>query len=367
MTDESYMRLALDLAGQRLGTTSPNPTVGAVLVGGGEVVGRGVTQPAGGHHAEVGAIRQAGDRALGATLYVTLEPCAHQGRTPPCVDLVLSSGVARVVCATADPDLRVSGRGIERLRAAGIPVAVGLLEAEAHRQNRYYIHHRITGLPYVVLKLAQSLDGRIAAASGDSKWVTGSPARRRVHLLRSRVDAVLVGVGTVVADDPALTVRTVDGRDPARVVVDSGLRIPEKARVLNPGRAIVACLESADEREERRVRARGADVWRLPARNGRVDLRSLLHELGRRDFLSVMIEGGGEVAASALREGLVDQVQVFLAPRLIGLGVPSVGDLAVALVSESVRLSDVEIERIGDDVLYLANVEKQGQDRRSAE
>lgn len=366
MTDESYMRLALDLARQRLGTTSPNPTVGAILVSGGKVVGQGVTQPVGGDHAEVGAIRQAGDRARGSTLYVTLEPCAHHGRTPPCVDLLLSTGVACVFCATTDPDGRVSGRGIERLRAAGIPVAVGLMEAEARRLNTYYIHHRITGFPFVVLKLAQSLDGRIAATSGDSKWITGGPARRRAHLLRAGVDAVLVGSGTVLADDPLLTVRMVDGRDPVRIVVDSALQTPENARILEPGRVIVATLEGADERAERRVRDRGAEVWRLPARDGRVDLRALLGELGRRDFLSVMIEGGGEVAASALRENLVDQVQIFIAPRLIGRGVPSVGDLGVSRVSEAVRLMNVEVEWVGDDLLYIANVEKQGGERGSA-
>ncbi len=354
--DEPYMRLALDLAGQRLGTTSPNPTVGAVLVRQGEVVGQGVTQPVGGPHAEVEAIREAGEKAAGAVLYVTLEPCAHHGRTPPCVDRVLSSGIARVVCAMIDPDARVSGRGVERLRQAGVEVTVGVLEREARRLNAYYVKHRTTGLPFVVLKLAQSLDGRIATASGDSKWITGEAARRRAHGLRSRVDAVLVGAGTVVADDPMLTVRMVEGRDPARIVVDSALRIPEKARILGPGRVIVATADRADEGRARRLRERGAEVWRFPGADGRVDLRALVAELGRKDFLSVMIEGGGQVAASALRAGLVDQVQVFIAPRLIGAGVGAVGGLNIAGITEAVRLADVEVEPVGDDLLYVANV-----------
>ena len=356
MNDKSYMRLALDLAWQRLGTTSPNPTVGAVVVRAEEVVGRGVTQPVGGPHAEVGALNEAGEKAAGATLYVTLEPCAHHGRTPPCADLILSRGVTRVVCAMEDPDARVAGRGIERLRRAGVGVTVGVLEQEARRLNAFYIKHRTTGLPFVVLKLAQSLDGRIAAASGDAKWITGEAARQRAHLLRSRVDAVLVGAGTVLADDPMLTVRMVEGRDPARIVVDSALRIPETARVLRPGRVIVAAADRADEGRAQRLRERGAEVWRLPAVDGRVDLRALVAELGRRDFLSVMIEGGGQVAASALRAGVVDQVQVFIAPRLIGSGVDAVGDLNVTKIAEAVRLTDVEIERLGDDLLYIANV-----------
>ena len=356
MNDESYMRLALDLAWRRLGTTSPNPTVGAVVARQGEVIGRGVTQPVGGPHAEVGALNGMGEKTAGTTLYVTLEPCAHHGHTPPCVDLILSCGVARVVCAMIDPDARVSGRGVEHLRRAGIEVKVGVLEDEARRLNAYYVKHRTTGLPFVVLKLAQSLDGRIATASGDSKWITGEAARRRAHLLRSRVDAVLVGAGTVLTDDPMLTVRLVEGRDPARIVVDSALRIPETARVLGPGRVIVATADRADEGHAQRLRERGAEVWRLPAVDGRVDLRALIVELGRRDFLSVMIEGGGQVAASVLRAGVVDQVQVFIAPKLIGSGIDAVSDLNVTKVTEALRLADVGGERIGDDLLYIANV-----------
>lgn len=356
VSGETYMRLALALARRGEGTTSPNPTVGAVVVREGAVVGRGFTQPVGGPHAEVEALDEAGGRAAGATLYVTLEPCSHHGRTPPCADLILSRGVPRVVCAMVDPDPRVSGRGIERLRRAGVEVAVGVLEVEARRRNAFYIKHRTTGLPFVILKLAQSLDGRIATASGDSRWITGEAARGRAHLLRSRVDGVLVGVGTVLADDPRLTVRRVAGRDPARIVVDSALRVPEMARVFGPGRTIVATTEVADEGRSRRLRERGAEVWRLPSAEGRVDLRALMAELGRQGFLSVVVEGGAAVAASALKAGLVDQAQVFIAPRVIGAGLGAVGDLGIEKVAEGVRLTDVEIERVGDDLLYTANV-----------
>ena len=356
MRDDTYMRLALALARRGEGTTSPNPTVGAVVVRDRTVIGQGFHERAGGPHAEVGALDEAGDRAAGATLYVTLEPCSHHGRTPPCADLILARGVCRVVCAMADPDPRVSGRGIERLRRAGVEVTVGVLEAEARRLNAFYVKHRTTGLPFVILKLAQSLDGRIATASGDSRWITGEAARGRAHLLRSRVDAVLVGVGTVLADDPLLTVRGVAGRDPARIVVDSALRTPASARVLGPGRAIVATTEGADEGRARKLRERGAEVWRLPSAEGRVDLRALMAELGRQGFLSVMVEGGAAVAASALKAGLVDQAQVFIAPRVIGAGLGAIGDLRVEKVAEGLRLTDVEIERVGDDLLYMARV-----------
>ncbi len=357
MSDEAYMRLALDLARQGEGRTSPNPMVGAVAVRDGTVVGRGFHAQIGGPHAEVGALDEAGDRAAGATLYVTLEPCSHHGRTPPCADLVLSRGISRVVCAMVDPDPLVSGRGIERLQKAGVEVMVGVLEAEARRLNAFYVKHRTTGLPFVILKLAQSLDGRIATAPGDSRWITGEAARSRAHLLRSRVDAVLVGVGTVIADDPMLTVRRVAGRDPARVIVDSALRIPASARVFGPGRTIVATTEGADEGRGRRLQEGGAEVWRLPSAEGRVDLRALMAELGRQGFLSVMIEGGAAVAASALKAGVVDQAQVFIAPRVIGAGLGAVGDLGIERVADSVRLTEVEVERVGEDLLYIASVE----------
>ena len=357
MSDEDYMRLALDLARQGEGKTSPNPTVGAVVARDGAVVGQGFTQPIGGPHAEVGALGEAGDRAAGATLYVTLEPCSHHGRTPPCADLVLSKGISRVVCAMVDPDPRVSGRGIARLRKAGVEVEVGILEAEARGLNAFYVKHRTTGLPFVVLKLAQSLDGRIATAPGDSRWITGEDARRRAHLLRSRVDAVLVGVGTVIADDPMLTVRLVAGRDPARIIVDSALRTPTSARVLGPGRTILATTEGADEGRAEAFREGGAEVWRLPSAAGRVDFRALMAGLGRQGFLSVMIEGGASVAASALKAGIVDQAQVFIAPKIIGAGLGAVGDLGIERVADSVRLTDVAVERVGEDLLYVANVE----------
>jgi diaminohydroxyphosphoribosylaminopyrimidine deaminase/5-amino-6-(5-phosphoribosylamino)uracil reductase len=367
MNDEVYMCLALDLARRGEGTTSPNPMVGAVVVRGDEVVGRGFHERAGADHAEVGAIREAGERAAGAALYVTLEPCSHQGRTPPCVDRILSCGVSRVVCAIVDPDPRVSGRGVARLREAGLRVEVGLLEREARRLNAYYIKHRTTGLPFVILKWAQSLDGRIASVSGDSRWITGEAARGRAHGLRGRVDAVLVGAGTVLADDPRLTVRMVEGRDPARIVLDSALRVPVTARVFGPGRAIVAATERADEGQAGRLRERGVEVWRLPEVGGRVDLRELMAELGRRDFLSVMIEGGAEVAASALRSGIVDQVWAFVAPKLIGTGRGAIGELGVERVAEAFGLEEVEIERVGEDLLYTARVGARGSAGPAAE
>ena len=352
------MRLALDLAQKGMGTTSPNPMVGAVVVQGNVIVGRGTHERPGGPHAEVGAVEEAGNRAEGSTLYVNLEPCSSKGRTDPCVDLILSRRIATVVCAMVDPDPRVSGRGIERLREEGVQVTVGLMEAEAQRLNAFYVKHRTTGVPFVILKLAQTLDGRIATSAGDSRWITGEASRRQSHLFRSQVDGVIVGAGTVRADDPLLTVRHVPGTDPARIVVDSKLKTPPTARVFGRGRVIVATTEDADENRSRELEEGGAEIWRLPSADDRVDLRELMHHLGRRDFLSVMIEGGGTIATSALKAGIVDQVKIFIASKLIGGGVDSVGDLGIEKIADGIRLADVEIERIGEDILYTAMVDR---------
>ena len=323
---------------------------------GGRVVGKGHHERAGGAHAEVAALNEAGATGAGATLYVTLEPCCFYGRTPPCVDLICASGISRVVCAMRDPDRRASGQGIELLRRAGVEVRVGVLEPEAKQLNAFYVKHRTTGLPFVILKLAQSLDGRIATTSGRGAWITGEASRRRAHLLRSRVDAVLVGAGTVAADDPRLTVRMAEGSDPTRILVDSALRTPPGARIFGPGRTIVARIDGAGDERLKGLQGLGAEVWDLPSADGRVDLQALMAELGRRDFLSVMIEGGSKVAASALKAGIVDQVHIFIAPLVIGSGIPSIGDLQVERVDEAVRLANSKVERIGEDLLYIADV-----------
>jgi diaminohydroxyphosphoribosylaminopyrimidine deaminase/5-amino-6-(5-phosphoribosylamino)uracil reductase len=344
------MEQALDLAQQGAGRTSPNPIVGALVVADGQVVGRGFHRRAGDAHAEVVALAEAGDRARGATLYTTLEPCDHTGRTGPCTEALLRAGVRRVVVAMIDPDMQVGGRGIARLRAAGLAVDVGILEERARRANEFYVKHRTTGLPFVTLKWAMSLDGKIGLARDTETPITGGDARRYVHELRDRYDAVLVGVGTVLADDPELTCRLPGGRDPLRVVVDSRLRTPPGARVLNTPGALVATTTSAPAARVEALRRAGVEVM-AQAGVERVALRPLLEGLGRRGILSVLIEGGGTINAAALTEGVVDKVIALVAPALIGgARAPTPVDGPAPLAAAPLSLRQLRVWRVGDDV-----------------
>jgi diaminohydroxyphosphoribosylaminopyrimidine deaminase/5-amino-6-(5-phosphoribosylamino)uracil reductase len=354
--DLAHMRRALRLALKGRGKVSPNPLVGAVVARGGRVVGEGAHLQDGGPHAEVRAFAQAGSRSRGATLYVTLEPCAHQGRTPPCTEAVLRSGVRRVVCALEDPDPRVQGRGIARLREAGLQVEVGLGREEAERQNAAYLKHRRTGRPLVVLKLAQSLDGRIATAEGDSRWISGEEARALVHRWRSWADAVMVGAGTVLADDPRLDARLARGRSPRPVVVDGRLRVPLQAQVFQRPGAVLVTAQSAPAKQRRAFAAQGVEVWAFPARRGQLDLEQVLERAGGEGMTSILLEGGGQLAAAALRAGVVDQVRVFAAPLLIGEGIPAIGELGVRRLAQALRLEEVSLRRLGPDFLYTAEV-----------
>ncbi len=354
------MRRAAALAERAIGRTSPNPPVGAVIVKGGRVVGEGSTRPAGGPHAEVVALRRAGTRARGATLYVTLEPCAHFGRTPPCADAVLAAGLARVVVAVGDPNPRVRGRGLRRLRAAGIAVTTGVLAEEAGAASHWFRHFVVHRRPYVLLKLAASLDGRIATARGESRWISGAAARRWVHELRNRVDAVMVGSGTVLADDPALTCRIPRGRDPMRVVVDGGLRMTPRATVLRQrsiAPTLVVTTAAASRARRRTLERAGAEVVVVPARSGKVSLVALLRALAARDVVSVLIEGGGELAAAALRARVVDRVLLVTAPMLIGGdGRPMLGALGASRLASVPRLVDERITRLGADLVREGTV-----------
>ncbi|MFQ5879953.1 MAG: bifunctional diaminohydroxyphosphoribosylaminopyrimidine deaminase/5-amino-6-(5-phosphoribosylamino)uracil reductase RibD, partial [Dehalococcoidia bacterium] len=314
---------ALELARRASGGVSPNPAVGAVVVRDGAVVGEGYTQPPGGPHAEVVALRQAGEAAGGAVMYVSLEPCCHYGRTPPCTRAIIDAGVAEVHVAMLDPDAHVDGKGEQELKAASIRVHVGEGEAEARRLNEAYIKHRTSGLPFVIARFAASLDGRIAAASGDSCWVSGPQAREWAHRLRTEVDAIAVGVNTVLVDDPLLTARPggseAGARQPRRVVVDSRGRTPATARVLTgPARTLIATTGRSDPAWRRRVTVAGAEVVVLPEKDGRVDLAALLRELGRRDVLSLLVEGGGVLLGSFFDGRLGDKVAAIIAPMVIG-------------------------------------------------
>ncbi|MGQ9696624.1 MAG: bifunctional diaminohydroxyphosphoribosylaminopyrimidine deaminase/5-amino-6-(5-phosphoribosylamino)uracil reductase RibD [Armatimonadota bacterium] len=358
VSDIHWMRRALSLARRALGRTSPNPAVGAVIVRDGEAVGWGATHPPGGPHAEAVALAKAGKRAEGATLYVTLEPCAHYGRTPPCCESIISAGIARVVCAVEDPNPLVSGRGIASLRRSGVKVDVGLLKAEAERLNEWYLHYVTTGRPFVTCKYAMSLDGKTATRTGESRWITGEAARRYVHRLRRTHDAVMCGIGTALKDDPLLTPRP-RGRTrrgyPLRIVVDSQARLPVTAAMLKDtvvSPVLVACTEGAPaDRVDALCRA-GAEVVRLPSNNGRVDLDALLSELGARGITSVLLEGGGELAEGFVRQGLVNKVLAFVAPVVIGgRAAPTpVGGEGSGRLADALRLGSVRVRRFGADI-----------------
>jgi diaminohydroxyphosphoribosylaminopyrimidine deaminase/5-amino-6-(5-phosphoribosylamino)uracil reductase len=333
--------------------------VGALVVQGSEIVGEGYHTRAGSPHAEVEALEAARSRTAGGTLYVTLEPCVHTGRTPPCVEAIRDAGIRRVVIATEDPNPVARG-GAERLRDAGLTVDVGVLHDEAWRLNDVYhvLHER--GRPFVALKVATTLDGRIAAPTGEARWITSLAARREAHRLRARYDAVLVGIGTVLADDPHLTVRHVRGRQPVRVVLDSRLRIPLEARVLE-GHVplLIATTEAAPEERTAALTSAGHEVVVVPTDAlGRVDVAALLWTLGRRGVRSVLVEGGKDVYTAFLRAGLVDRVYCFVAPRILGgRSLGWTGDLEIASIEASLRLMAVRTRRLGPDVLvdgYLA-------------
>jgi diaminohydroxyphosphoribosylaminopyrimidine deaminase/5-amino-6-(5-phosphoribosylamino)uracil reductase len=366
--DAPWMRAALALAASALGRTSPNPVVGAVLVRDGRVVGEGRHERAGAPHAEIVALAAAGEAARGATLYVTLEPCVHEGRTPPCVPAVAAAGVARVVVAIEDPDPRVRGRGVAALRAAGIPVDVGVLAAEARRLNEAYLHRVRTGRAFVALKAAVTLDGRLGADGGDSRWITGEEARARARELRDVHDAVLVGRGTLERDDPSLDVRLPgDRRDPVAVVVDSRLSSPaDRAlfrRAAAGARVVVAARDDAPASRAAALAARGVDVLRVAGGpDGRVDLAALLGALAGRGLNAVLVEGGERVHTSVLAAGLAGRAWIFVAPSILGglQGPRLVGDLGIRAATGAIRLLDPEVERLGTDILVTGRIEPGG-------
>jgi diaminohydroxyphosphoribosylaminopyrimidine deaminase/5-amino-6-(5-phosphoribosylamino)uracil reductase len=359
------MAMALGLARQALGYVSPNPAVGAVIVREGRVVATGRTQPPGQAHAEVVALRKAGDLARGATMYVTLEPCSHYGRTPPCVDAIIAAGIARVVVAVPDPNPRVAGTGIRRLREAGIQVEVETEYLDlAMEINAGFFKWISTGQPLVIAKYAMSLDGKIATRTGDARWISGEASRREAHRLRQQVDAVAVGKGTVVVDDPQLTTRLWPApkgglRHPLRVVLASEADLPLAAKVLSPeapGRTLVVVAEEALVRHRDRVaaiEALGHEVVPLPSAPGGVDLRALLQVLGQREATSVMVEGGGTLLGSFFDLGLVDRVVAFIAPVVIGGSTApgAVGGKGRATMAEVPRLRRLRVRRLGDDVM----------------
>jgi len=349
--------MARRLAQKAAGRTSPNPIVGAVLVRNGKVVGSGYHKYAGGDHAEIDALRRAGAKAKGATLYITLEPCSHQGRTPPCTAALIRAGVKEVVAGTRDPNPRVAGRGFHQLRRAGIRVRVGIQEAECRELIEPFAKFITKGVPFVTLKLAATLDGKIASVSGDARWISNAASRHLVHRLRNQVDAVLVGIGTVRADDPQLTCRISGGRDPWRVVLDTRLRIPLTAKLLcqrDPQRTIVATTMTGSPAKIRALETLGAQVWRMPMRRHRIAWAALLKKLARSGIVSLMIEGGGAVAASALKGKIVDKVIFFYAPKILGGdGRAMIDSLGIRRVRQSIVVKKLAVHDSHGDLLVV--------------
>lgn len=350
------MALALRLAEKGRGTAGPNPMVGAVVVKDGEIAGTGYHRQFGGDHAEVEALREAADLARGATLYCTLEPCSHFGKTPPCVNRIIDSGIAKVVIGTLDPNPLVNGRGVKILREHGVEVETGLLEEACYELNENFFKFITTRLPFVTLKVAQSLDGKIADAQGNSHWISNAAARKLVHRWRWQNDAILIGIGTALADSPQLTVREEPGPQPRRIVVDTNLRLPLTAPVLTDAhvtKTVVAIGENCREREKIvTLEDRGASVWPLRTTiDGSLDLRQLLERLGQENIASVLVEGGRRIFSSVLETQLADRLKCFIAPTIIGDGMPAFQGLRLDNLQNAMAFTKTTWEIIGDNVL----------------
>lgn len=360
MEDKDYMRMALSLAKKGMGWTSPNPMVGAVIVKDERIIGEGYHHRCGGLHAEREALAACSEDPKGGTMYVTLEPCCHTGRQPPCTEALVGAGISRVVIGSSDPNPLVAGKGIEYLRKHGIEVETGVLEEECDAINYVFFHYITTGTPYVVMKYAMTMDGKIATGTGASKWITGEAARRDVHEQRSHYRAIMVGVGTVIADDPMLDCRIEGGRNPVRIICDTHLRTPMDSRIVRTAREIPTIMVAGAvscERKAAYIEA-GCRVYSLPERDGMVDLSSLIERLGQEEIDSILIEGGASLNWSAMRSGIVNRVLAYIAPRLFGgeLAKSPVGGEGVGYPDQAMALKDVTVRELGNDFLIEGEV-----------
>ncbi len=351
------MQKALTLAAKGKGRTSPNPVVGAVIAKGKRIIAADYHRKAGTPHAEILALKKAGAKARGAALYINLEPCCHTDKkTPPCTKSIIKSGIKKVIAAMLDPNPKVHGKGIRELQNAGIAAEVGMMETEAKKLNEAFIKFITKKEPFVILKIAQSLDGKIATSKGESKWITGEKAREYVHKLRNKVDAVLVGIGTIKKDNPSLDCRIKGGRNPYRIIVDRNLEIPLNAKALkhDDNKTIIAASKTTNQKKIDRLKSKGVNILFIKAKNRKIDLKELIKELGKLDIMSVMIEGGSSINASSLSSGIVDKVLFFLAPKIIGGAdaISSIGGESPAFLKNAVGVKNLQVKKIGEDFLF---------------
>jgi diaminohydroxyphosphoribosylaminopyrimidine deaminase/5-amino-6-(5-phosphoribosylamino)uracil reductase len=358
--DEELIKKTLKLAEKGRGRVSPNPMVGAIIVKNDQIIGQGYHKVFGGEHAEIVAFQSAAEDVKDGTLYVSLEPCAHQGKQPPCVNRIVEAGIKRVVIGTSDPNPLVNGKGIEYLQERGVEVQVGFLENECRSLNEAYFKHVVTGLPLTTLKIAQTLDGKIATKTGSSQWITSEQARRYVHKMRSQNDAVLVGIGSVLSDDPHLTVRLVKGVNPKRIVLDSKLRIPLTASLLTSPLAyktIIATTLNASWDKIQSIETRGVTVWVIESNSdGRIDLPTLWKKIGQEGITSVLVEGGSQIFSALLKSKLVDKIAVFIAPKILGDGLSAIQQLGIENLDQCINLVDFRKRQIGDDMLLSGRI-----------
>lgn len=350
ISHKKYMDLTIKLAEKGKGLTSPNPMVGCIVVKRGRIVGKGFHKKAGTEHAEVLALNEAGKKAFNSTLYVNIEPCSHWGRTPPCTEKIVESGVREVIIGMKDPNPLVDG--FRELKFRGLKTKIGILEREAKKLNEIFIHYTKTKRPFVILKIAMSADGKIATSTGDSKYITSKEARAYVHQLRSEVDAVMVGLHTVLRDNPELTPRLFKGKDPLKIVVDSHLKIPRNCNLMkDPSKLIIATTNKAPKSEMKRLQQKGVNVIIVKSKKGMVDINDLIKQLGKHEITSVMIEGGSQLNSSAIKEGVVNKVLMFTAPKIIGNGIGAIGNLGIKKIKKAIDLKNPVCRKIGRDVM----------------
>ncbi|MDS0526935.1 bifunctional diaminohydroxyphosphoribosylaminopyrimidine deaminase/5-amino-6-(5-phosphoribosylamino)uracil reductase RibD [Clostridium sp. SHJSY1] len=361
--DEKYMELALSLAKKGRGFVSPNPVVGAVIVKDGKIIGEGYHKRYGGPHAEVEAFNNISEEAEGATMYVTLEPCSHYGKTPPCADLIIEKKIAKVVIGILDPNPLVAGNGVKKLKDAGIEVKVGVLEKKCNKINEIFMKYISTKIPFVLMKTAMSLDGKISTYTGESRWISGEESRKQVHKLRINYSAIMVGVNTVVEDDPELTCRIEGGRNPIRIILDSNLRIPMSSKIVQSAKkvkTIVVATNNAPRENRIMLEKKGINILLTDDIDGRVNLKDLMKKLGELNIDSVLLEGGSTVNFSALEQGVVDKVQIYIAPMILGgdISKSTVGGKGVEHLKDAFKLKKLSTQYVGEDVLIEGYIEK---------